>query len=297
MVLLGTTISGIADQPCQLKQYTSIDLGTDIAGGVYVPATIDGHAENLLVDTGGIVSMLTETTVHDLSLTRGHLSCCMFVYMLGARLTELAHADTVQLGNMKAGRTVFLVMPDGGMPSDEAGTLAPDFMGNYDVELDFAKGKFNLFSPEHCPGQVVYWTHEAYAQIPIEIERMGHISVQVQLEGKTMQAWLDTGSSRSLLAFESARDLYGWDEKTADLKVTAHRNDGSPSVYHYPFKSLSFSGVSVSNPDIALISSQGLGDRGLPKSQLILGMDSLRQLHLYIAYKEKAIYVTAAGAH
>jgi hypothetical protein len=30
---------------------------------------------------------------------------------------------------------------------------------------------------------------------------------------------------------------------------------------------------------------------------MLLGMDVLSKLHLYIAYKERKIYLTAAGAH
>jgi hypothetical protein len=38
-----------------------------------------------------------------------------------------------------------------------------------------------------------------------------------------------------------------------------------------------------------------VGGSGQPK--MILGMGVLRQLHLFIAYKERNIYVTAASAH
>jgi hypothetical protein len=33
------------------------------------------------------------------------------------------------------------------------------------------------------------------------------------------------------------------------------------------------------------------------ETKLILGMGILRQLHIYIAYREKKLYVTAASAH
>jgi tetratricopeptide (TPR) repeat protein len=68
--------------------------------------------------------------------------------------------------------------------------------------------------------------------------------------------------------------------------------DGSPA-----FKTLDLEGASVSTPEIRLVpnaESQIMGESGQPK--LILGMNILRQLHLYISFKEHLIYATAATA-
>lgn len=298
-VLAGGAARSSADQKCPLTQYASLDMGTDATGGVYVPVAVNGHSENLLIDTGGIASMLTDSTVNTLSLAREPLSGRVLVFMIGARIIQLVHADTVQLGSMVAHHVGFLVMPDGWMPSEEEGTLAPDVMGNYDVELDFAKAKFNLFSPQHCPGQVVYWTHEPYAQIPVNIDSMGQVLTTVQLDGKSIEAGIDTGTSRSIVGFEAARDIFGWDDKTAGLTVVSKRADGTPASYRFPFKTLTLSGVTVNNPDILILRQERSGDSRIesPKIRFLIGMGVLRQLHLYISYKEKSIYVTGANAH
>jgi predicted aspartyl protease len=299
LVFAGGDMRAFADPNCQLTRYASLDMGTDPAGGVYVPVAINGHSENLLVDTGGLLSMLTQSTVQNLSLATEPISSRMIVYLPGARITKFVHADTIQLGNMKADHIVFFLMPDGRLPSEEGGTLAPDFMANYDVEFDFANAKFNLFSPQHCPGQVVYWTHQPYAQIPFQIDREGHIVAAIQLDGKSIDATIDTGTSRSIMGFESAYDLFGWDDKTAGLTVFSKRSNGTPASYRFPFKSLSMSGVSVNNPDILLVRLLSSGDFRVrpPKRPFLLGMGILRQLHVYISYKEKTIYVTPAEAH
>ncbi len=39
------------------------------------------------------------------------------------------------------------------------GVIGTDLLGKFDVDLDIAHKKLNLFSPDHCKGQVVYWTH------------------------------------------------------------------------------------------------------------------------------------------
>jgi hypothetical protein len=42
------------------------------------------------------------------------------------------------------------------------GILGMDFLSRFDIEPDVTKGKFNLYSQDHCPGQVVYWS-DTYA--------------------------------------------------------------------------------------------------------------------------------------
>ena len=75
--------------------------------------------------------------------------------------------------------------------------------------------------------------------------------------------------------------------------ATLSKNNG-----RYPFKLLTLQGVAVNNPDLVLVAddaSKVMGGYREPK--LILGMGILRQLHVYIAYKERNIYVTTATAH
>jgi len=107
-----------------------------------------------------------------------------------------------------------------------------------------------------------------------------------------MRATIDTGASRSVMSLELAKNLFDLDEK--DPKLTAV--NGRFHALHYPFGALTLQGISVLHPDIELISEkESHVPDGDPK--LILGMGILRQLHIYIAYKEKKLYVTAASAH
>jgi ABC-type hemin transport system substrate-binding protein len=73
------------------------------------------------------------------------------------------------------------------------------------------------------------------------------------------------------------------------------KKDGMPVSYQYPFKSLTFSGVAVANPDIVLVSDRASKEYGQP--DLIIGMGILRQLHIYLAYHERNLYLTSADAH
>ena len=89
------------------------------------------------------------------------------------------------------------------------------------------------------------------------------------------------------MSLDTAVDLFKIDP------ATLKKNNG-----RYPFKMLTLQGVTVNNPDIILVpddKSKIMGGYRQPK--LILSMGILRQLHLFIAYKEHNIYVTSASAH
>jgi hypothetical protein len=59
---------------------------------------------------------------------------------------------------------------------------------------------------------------------------------------------------------------------------------------------MTFGGVSVVNPDIMLV-PDSVSRMHASSDHIVLGMGILRQLHLYIAYHEKELYVTPASAH
>ena len=73
----------------------------------------------------------------------------------------------------------------------------------------------------------------------------------------------------------------------------------SRPVFTYPFKTLEFGDVKIDNPQIFMQHSAdgGFSRRFQSRPQLILGTSVLRQLHLYISYKDKILYFTNATAH
>jgi hypothetical protein len=100
------------------------------------------------------------------------------------------------------------------------------------------------------------------------------------------------------MSLEWAESLFDLKEDSPGMKRLGAEGSQNPS-YRYPFKMLALDGVTISNPDIVLVPDKVSGRHHCRfcGPDLILGMGVLRQLHLYIAYKEKRLYVTAATAH
>jgi len=294
MLFLASASRTLADDSCHLVRMAAFDMNIDSAGGANVPITIAGQNVNMLIDTGGIFTMLTEQSVQSLGLKKLNTFGSGEEMLGGKKIVYYVETNDVNLGGLKADRLPMQVLPDGFLPSEIGGIIAPNILRHYDVDFDFANAKFNLFSPDHCEGKVVYWTTVAVAQIPIGIDQNGHIDVTVQIDGKNVKATLDTGSSRSLMSLELAKLLFDFADK--DPKLSPAKGGSKFPGFHYPFGRLTLNDVTVENPDIVLV-SDSVSHLFDSETKLILGMGILRQLHIYIAYREKKLYVTAASAH
>jgi hypothetical protein len=207
------------------------------------------------------------------------------------------------------------------------GSLAGDIMSQYDVEIDFAARKLNFFSKDHCPGHVLYWNPSAVAAVPITFEaptadnsRTGfrryalrdiHIFVPVTLDGKPFRAVINTAANNSTLSANTAKFQFGITADSPDSKPLGSF-DGNPDhkVFGHVFSTLTFEGVTVTNPHVAVIPDL-IGSKDPNNSfrtdtrigrvddnigpELTVGMDVLRKFHLYIAFGERKLYVSPAS--
>lgn len=288
--LLGAPATAQDKQKCDLVKFSELPITTLPDGRFTVPVVLNGRHLDFLVDTGGVSATLDAGQSFNLQLltfpTANELRG-----VENLRLDRVATINNFSLGRLQgAGIPVYI---DKYLPSGADGTLSPDMMKRFDVDIDLARGTLSLFSQNHCPGQVVHWTRTGYVVLPMEVSsRSGHIEVEVMVDGKKFDALLDTGARHSVISMRAAKKL-GISEKSPDLKLL----DGSDTRYKrysYPFKLLDFDGVSVTQPHFEVVS-----DNYLPgsRTEMIIGNGILRRLHLYIAYGEEKLYITPALAN
>jgi Aspartyl protease len=287
--LLAMTVLPAAAADCTLKMAASMDTMRAPSGLVLVPVTIAGGKKLLLLDTGGFFSELTPQTVSELGLSPRHIGTFQYDAS-GKAIDQVVDASDVSFGQMKAGSMQFMVATGeiGGANSNISGVLGPKTLSAYDLDLDFPGNKLQLMSQDHCPGQVVYWPHTAIAAIPVRITTDNHVIFPMELDGHRLQALLDTGQAQTALATHAAQTVFGV--------------SGSGS---HRFKTLSVEGITINNPEINLLPDEarnnmltnaysGTNAESFP--DLLLGMSELQHLHVYVAYKEKMLYITAGGA-
>jgi lipoprotein NlpI len=119
----------------------------------------------------------------------------------------------------------------------------------------------------------------------------GNNTVKVILDGRELNALIDTGASLSLLSHDVAKRLFGLEPGSPGLE------EGGPitvlsgvqlKTYRAQFQSLDLGGVLFRNVPMAITQ--------VPVADLVLGMHELRYMHLYVAYSEKKLYITEAPA-
>lgn len=311
VVVLAGPAAAAPPANCTLKEVGSLAMETNDPGRAIVTLAIAGKPERFEVDTGGAFTSVFQDVAERLGLKPRSISQQLEIYDVnGDRSRQYVDLPKLTIGTMNGDNIPVVVRTRN--PNDDprlAGILAPDILSKFDVDLDFAAHKLNLFSQDHCEGQVVYWSG-SFAQAEFDL-RNGHIVLSMSLDGKDVTATLDTGSRLSHLYDAVARNKFGLDENA--LEPIPGVPPGSLEKFQHRFKSLSIGGLAIGNPLVYILpdlAERSFEQNHLDKEQIdpqyavhlnttdmLLGMDVLSKLHLYIAYKERKIYLTAAGAH
>lgn len=306
-----------------LQRILSLDLQPAPGGGprVGVPVTINGTPCTLLLNTEFKESRVARAVVNQLGLKQS--SYGKMLAMNGDVLN--GYMVTIDLGvggSMLKGSEMLVDENIGGFD----GEFATDLMQRYDIEMDFTGRKLNYFSTDHCEGKVVYWPTPGFTTVPIRgwgafqtnTSAMDHtgmtphpegLTITVSIDGHEVPASIDTNLGQTTLNSNTAHSLFGLTADSPGVTqlgsldgTQAHRRFG------YAFKTLSLGGVTLHDPHIAMVPDL-LGTKSSDMIQadshiqrrsddrqptMRIGMDILRNLHLYIATKEQKLYLTLA---
>lgn len=309
-------------QECKLTELASIDLVESPVGGLVVPVRIDGVPEKLWLDMEDTFSFLALDIGTRLKLSQIDLPHPDTGVRLGGEQEKRLNfygkirafaIPTLEVGSLTA-HDVHMYAPDPGpgMVTDSdvtVGGIGLDFLANYDVEIDTVKNKLNLFDPHHCAGQVVYWTHQPVGIIEMQPMPGGTYHYNFELDGKTINAFITPDDSETRLALPVGRETFAL--TTSSPGVTPAPSALHGDDYRYPFKALSADGLAITNPAVFLSGGENtkVCDGELHQSvyhsdyrcrgdaAMRVGLHELRALHLFFAFSERRLYVTAASAN
>ena len=296
-------------QPCELKRVESYPITPDGFGHALVPVMLD-KPRMLIVDTGGARSTLYESTVREMGLSpddakdvgrKSHYSSGDIVSFSGKVLDKVVTAPLLSLGVLQFQNPTFSVEA-GSAPvsagfSQAEGSLGPSHLMTFDVELDFGSKTLNLYLQHHCWDHVVYWAKD-YAVVPFTISPEGHIEFTIALDGKPLKAVLDTGAPISSIDGKVAHDVFG-----ISLPAETTPAQAAPSAeavqmlgYHR-FTKMTFGKAQFDAPDFAITPDLMGSQSNTAAPQAILGLREISAFHIFIAWTERRMYVTLAGAH
>jgi len=294
---------------CGLKQHAALDVART-PGRVLVPVTIQGHSAWMVLNTASAFSLIFDDEPRALQLHRKRFTYGM-LWRTNAELGEVAVADELQIGDVRYRSVSFPIFPRRDTPAsfDQRpiiGGLGMDVLSQLDFELDISHGKLNLFSQDHCPGRVVYWSGPV-ARLPVRRSNLGELYFPIELDGKTLEAVMSPGGQYSVLRTDVAREVYGIDEHSAGNET---RVEASGRIRTYRLMNLTTPAFEVRNELVELLPqeykhcivaehrSNGsmIGYDGCKGAHpLLLGIDVLSKLRIYFATKEQMLYLSPAN--
>ncbi len=294
--------AGQQPQACGLKLVESYHMQLDGEDHPVVPVLLD-KPRLLIVDTGGVRSTLYSSVAKEMNLAPPEDDSVGEIGVAGDVTDKVVTVPEMNFGLVRFHRATFGLVADSRPlpPADNeiAGTLGPTHLMTFDNDFDFGHSRFNLFAPDHCPGKVVYWARD-FVTVPFTLDGT-HIRFAMTLDGKPVTATLDTGSPATFLNMDTAKELFGLEPSSSGVDQAGHvagQNDDASRVFQHRFHSLSLDGIEVRDPLIYLLPDK-VAERTLDRrhlDQLILGLREISQLHIYVAYKERVLYVTAWDA-
>jgi predicted aspartyl protease len=304
-LLLAAPAGAQAQQCGNLVRVMSLAL--DDHGNYFtVPVTVNGQPRHFLLDTGGAFTQIALPTAKAMNLAIAPSRIQTFD-MYGNSSAGQVRVD-IGVGRLTAKNEDVLVSSLG--VAD--GIFAADFMQNYDIDIDFAARKLNYFLTDHCDGRVVYWPAGVVAAVPFHgwnSHGDSHMNVTVKLDGHEMTAMIDTGASGSTLDAATARQLFDLTPETPGAVPLGVMGASNRKIFGWAFKTLEIGGLTIRDPHLRVIPElMGKNDDsniaadshirritdGMQPTMLI-GMNTLRKLHMYIAFKEHKLYLTAGS--
>jgi len=268
-----------------------------------VPVTINGHTKNFQLDTGGVISQISQHTVEELHLES--LDSGFQMYDVNGNVSHRA----VTVENFLVGELAFArVRLPIATAHDQAidGLLAANMMVNFDIDLDFPRDTMSYISPNHCPGGQAGWK-TAQGTVPITLLN-GRIAVKAMLDGQRLDAFIDTGSTQSIMSEKVAKYFFHIPLGAAgDQPIKSINNDPTLTGYLHTFANLSLGNMTIERPHILILEDRmsrngdrtpQIGNRALAHSaritlpDLIIGMNMLKDLRLYMSFSERRLYVT-----
>jgi hypothetical protein len=284
LALIAAAIGPARAGECRPVRQWSLDFVVAANGDMLTRQLLGGGHAYFVIDTGSVADLLFADQADALHLPRGRGSSA--IVGAGGTATDEAVVDPASL------REYFVVPRTPGGDPREAGVLGAPLYRDHDLELDFQRRKIDLYLPDHCAAGLVFRAPD-FVALPLRADRFGRAFVTVMLDGQPLSALIDTGATNTAISLDAAQRRFGLSPGSAGVEPVGPGWDvhGNALVtYRHRFRSLDIGGIRIGSPRVDLSDSAWE-----PDVDLILGMDELRRLHLFFAFRERKLYAKAAA--
>lgn len=184
---------------CTLQRRGSVPV--TMAGLPLVPATINGRAARLILDTGAESSIISGAAAKRLGVTSKY-DFARSMHGIGEAVqTGDARLDSMVLGGATLKFPRVLVGPIalnlGGVEPD--GLLGASLLGDFDLDIDLPNRRLDLYERMDCPTFTPPWSGR-FTTLETTRSLSSHPFFPIVLNGRTLSASLDTGAQRTVLS-------------------------------------------------------------------------------------------------
>lgn len=294
-VVLALALGGVAAAAntraigCGTSRVGEITVAT-LRNAPIVTVVANGAPVTLLLDTGAEWTILTPAAAKRVG---GQAPRIEFQRQIRGLAGSLA-TNEVELRSFTAGDTAIpwrrVRVAPLNMPSVFSGpldgVLGADTLSSFDIDLDLPHHRMVFYGKQSCPSAAPAWV-EPYATIPVRKSFSNHLSFPVQLDGRQIDTFMDTGAQLSVLATKAALALgvteaaLSRDRATVTLGAAAERLNS----HLHRFSHMEVGGEVVRNP--ALI----IADVSLKDADLVLGIDFLGSRRVWLSYGSQQIFL------
>ena len=297
--LAGAMLSGGTSRAaeCDLSMF-SAKLVENNTGAILISVGLGEKPAVFMIDTGSFWSVIRRRDVGELPLRHAPVAG---YGAGGSKFDSYVKIPSFKIGPGDLPNLDFMVVPDEMAADDRIdGVIGANFLHNFDLEIDLANNVVNFFTPSGCGERAVYWPHQSIAAVPLEKDDSRLLHLTMDLDGKPVRTLIDTGASQTILSLAAADDLFDLhsDSPGVEAAGSSRTADGKQlPMFRHQFGLLAIGGIQFLNPWLTLAEDRTWQHMkfGSKPDALILGTHQLRQLHLYIAYKDKILYATASA--
>jgi len=277
----------------------ALDLPVTISGTrALVDAKINHQDVRLMVDTGAFFSMISAAMAEELKLKVGVAPYGLTLRGVGGNtVPSVATAKVFTIANADIPNVEFLV---GGSEAGAAssGILGQNFLVNWNVEYDLAKGAIRLFRDTDCSKQfLAYWAvqdHLPYTVTNIErvSPRYPHAIGHAYINGEKISVVFDSGAFKSLLSLKAAARAGVKVDSPGVIDGGLTRGLGRNMIPSYiaPFASFKFAdGEEIKNARLRI------ADLDIGIADMLIGADFFLSHRIFIANSQGKLYFTYNG--
>src|SRR5712672_3459882 len=206
------SVSLVADTAgggCGTSRIGEITVAT-LRNAPIVTLLANGSPVTLLLDTGAETTILTPAVAQRIGAQPPRVE---FPRQMRGITGSLGTSE-VELRSLTAGKVPIpwrrVRVASVNMPSVFSGPLdgllGADSLSTFDIDLDLPHHRMVFYAKQSCPGAAPAWI-EPYARIPARRSFSGHLVFPVQLNGRDVDAFVDTGAQLTVLSTQAALAL------------------------------------------------------------------------------------------